>query len=81
VLVPLSECAVAAVRARGNAAPATARRIGANIVLVASLGWLAVLTVQYLPGWAPPLLGAAACVAASQLARRTRPGGPTTASG
>jgi hypothetical protein len=26
--------------------------------------------VQYLPGWAPPLLGAAACVAASALARR-----------
>jgi hypothetical protein len=71
VLVPLSECAIAAARARRAAAPGSGRRRTATVVLAAALGWLAVLTVQYLPGWAPPLLGAAACVAASHLARRS----------
>ena len=52
-LVPLSEIAVAAARARR----AAARRWMASAVLVGALGWLAVLTVQYLPGWGPPLLG------------------------
>jgi hypothetical protein len=65
-LVPLSEIAVAAARARRTAV----RRWMANAVLVGALGWLAVLTVQYLPGWGPPLLGAGACVAASSIAAR-----------
>jgi hypothetical protein len=41
-------------------------------VLVATLGWLVVLTIRYVPGWAPPLLGAVACVAAAQIPRRRR---------
>ena len=72
VLVPLCECAIAAGRVRRAAARGSGRRWAATAVLTGTLGWLAVLTVQYLPGWAPPLLGAAACVAASALARRPR---------
>ena len=72
VLVPLWECAVAAARVRRDAAAAV-RADGAGRRPPCSSPrsrWLAVLTVQYLPGWAPPLLGAAACVVASSLARR-----------
>jgi hypothetical protein len=78
VLVPLCECAIAAARARRAAARASGRRRTTTALLAGTLAWLAVLTVQYLPGWAPPLLGAAACVAASALARRhsTRDIGP-----
>jgi hypothetical protein len=71
-LVPLSECVfVAATARRAGAAGRGGTRWAATLVLVAALGWLAVLTIRYLPGWAPPLLGAAACVAASRIPRRT----------
>jgi len=70
VLVPLCECALAAGRARRAEPPGSARRVAATVALAGTLALLAVLTVQYLPGWAPPLLGAAACLVASHLARR-----------
>jgi len=70
VLVPLCECALAAGRARRAEPPGSARLVAAPVALAGTLALLAVLTVQYLPGWAPPLLGAAACLVASHLARR-----------
>ncbi|GIJ55091.1 hypothetical protein [Virgisporangium aurantiacum] len=66
-LVPLSECVVVAATVRR-----VERRRAATLVLVAALGWLMVLTIQYVPGWAPPLLGAVACVAAAQIPRHRR---------